>query len=44
MTTAKRWRNLKQKMGADSASWGSLAIWAIAITLLVGMMVWYTHR
>ncbi len=43
MATSNKLNNLRRQIGSDSASWGSLAILAIAITVLLLLMVSYSH-
>ncbi|MCY7321281.1 MAG: hypothetical protein LH660_05635 [Phormidesmis sp. CAN_BIN36] len=43
MATSNKLDNLKRQIGADSASWGSLAILAIGITILLLLMVSYSR-
>ncbi len=43
MANFNKLNNLKKQLGSDSASWGSLAILAIAISILLLLMVSYSH-
>lgn len=43
MATSNKLDNLKQRLGSDSASWGSLAILTIGIIVLLILMVSYSH-
>ncbi len=43
MANFNRLNNLKKQLGSDSASWGSLAILAIGITILLLLMVSYSR-
>lgn len=43
MATSDKLNNLKQRIGSDSASWGSLAILTIGIIVLLMLMVSYSH-
>ncbi|WP_181314439.1 hypothetical protein [Phormidesmis priestleyi] len=43
MANPNKLDNLKQQISSNSASWGSLAILAIGITILLMMMLSYSH-
>ncbi len=43
MARSNKLDSLKQRVGADSASWGSLAILTIGIIVLLMLMVSYAH-
>ncbi len=43
MAAFNKLNDLKKQIGSDSASWGSLAILAIGIIVLMLLMVSYSH-
>ncbi|KAM3098587.1 hypothetical protein ACKFKG_06030 [Phormidesmis sp. 146-35] len=43
MTTSNRLNQLRQLFASDSTSWGSLAVLAIGVALLVSLMVAYAY-